>query len=295
MNIRDRSSEFKHAIVAASTVFSPCVIKRKLKKFSHLSSLADSINSNSVKLQEKVQYIILSIESKSIFEGHDEIQRFIVVIKSDLSVLDNDIKNLKDIVNNNFRNKTSQLDQHWQCVVFFLQSRLRQLSNAFKIALENHSLKLRKKQAHKKEFVSGDCVLSLPQAIHSNYHTSVLIEDEIKDIRSKNKESDIMYQYEQLYDKETDSVHAETSELQNIESTIVELGSMFQNIAIAVREQEEAIQRIDHNVEMTQLSVEAAHTELIHAFHNVSNNTRFILKVLTVLIAFFIIFMIFIV
>lgn len=81
--------------------------------------------------------------------------------------------------------------------------------------------------------------------------------------------------------------------MQNIESTIVELGSIFQQLAHMVKEQEETIQRIDANVEDTQLNVEAAHTEILKYFQSVSSNRWLMIKIFLVLIIFFIIFVVF--
>lgn len=113
--------------------------------------------------------------------------------------------------------------------------------------------------------------------------------------------------------------------MQNIESTIVELGSIFQQLAHMVKEQEETIQRsakhiyrtrykttnskcvkswiycdyclltirIDGNVEDTQLNVEMAHTEILKYFQSVSSNRWLMIKIFLVLIVFFIIFVVF--
>ncbi|KAK5864681.1 hypothetical protein PBY51_015905 [Eleginops maclovinus] len=81
--------------------------------------------------------------------------------------------------------------------------------------------------------------------------------------------------------------------MQNIESTIVELGSIFQQLAHMVKEQEETIQRIDANVEDTQLNVDAAHTEILKYFQSVSSNRWLMIKIFLVLVVFFIIFVVF--
>lgn len=113
--------------------------------------------------------------------------------------------------------------------------------------------------------------------------------------------------------------------MQNIESTIVELGSIFQQLAHMVKEQEETVQRsdnqphtlhttkpqtqnlsnhefifcylltirIDGNVEDTQLNVEMAHTEILKYFQSVSSNRWLLIKIFLVLIVFFIIFVVF--
>lgn len=51
--------------------------------------------------------------------------------------------------------------------------------------------------------------------------------------------------------------------------------------------------RIDNNVEDTELNVEAAHSELLKYFQNISSNRWLIIKIFFVLIVFFIIFVVF--
>lgn len=81
--------------------------------------------------------------------------------------------------------------------------------------------------------------------------------------------------------------------MQSIESTIVELGGIFQQLAMMVKEQEEVVQRIDSNVEDAEMNVEAAHTELLKYFRSVTSNRWLMIKVFALLIFFFVIFVIF--
>ncbi|KAL7978164.1 hypothetical protein Chor_005151 [Crotalus horridus] len=88
-------------------------------------------------------------------------------------------------------------------------------------------------------------------------------------------------------------IQSRADTMQNIESTIVELGSIFQQLAHMVKEQEETIQRIDANVEDTELNVEGAHMEILKYFQSVSSNRWLMVKIFLILIVFFIIFVVF--
>jgi syntaxin 5 len=81
--------------------------------------------------------------------------------------------------------------------------------------------------------------------------------------------------------------------MESIESTIVELGGIFQQLASMVKEQEEQVLRIDANVEDAHVNVEAAHSEILKYFQSVSSNRWLIIKIFFVLIVFFIIFVVF--
>lgn len=80
--------------------------------------------------------------------------------------------------------------------------------------------------------------------------------------------------------------------MHNIESTIVELGGIFQQLAHMVKEQDEAIGRIDANIEEAEMNVEAGHREILKYFQNVTGNRALMFKVFGVLIFFFIFFVV---
>ena len=81
--------------------------------------------------------------------------------------------------------------------------------------------------------------------------------------------------------------------MESIESSISQLGQIFSQLAHLVQEQGEMITRIDSNVEHTSINVEAAHTELLKYFNNISKNRWLIIKVFGVLMAFIVFFIVF--
>ena len=80
--------------------------------------------------------------------------------------------------------------------------------------------------------------------------------------------------------------------MQTVEQTIVELGTMFQQLATMIKEQEEQIQRIDANVDDVDMNVSEAHSELLKYFQSVTSNRWLMIKVFGVLIIFFIVFIV---
>lgn len=96
-----------------------------------------------------------------------------------------------------------------------------------------------------------------------------------------------------LYDESDNYVQQRAETTQNIESTIVELGGIFQQLAHMVKEQGEMVERIDTNVQDAELNVEAAHGEILKYFQTVTKNRWLMIKVFGVLIFFFIFFIIF--
>lgn len=82
--------------------------------------------------------------------------------------------------------------------------------------------------------------------------------------------------------------------VESIESTIVQLGQMYTQLVELVGQQEEVVLRIDSNIEDSLVNVEAGHNQLIKYFDSVSGSRWLIFKVFGVLIAFIILFMLFV-
>lgn len=80
--------------------------------------------------------------------------------------------------------------------------------------------------------------------------------------------------------------------MQTVEQTIIELGSMFQELASLIKQQDESIQRIDANIEDVDLNVSQAHNELLKYFQSVTSNRWLMIKIFCVLIVFFVIFIV---
>ncbi|KAJ1663848.1 Integral membrane protein SED5 [Coemansia sp. RSA 1813] len=72
----------------------------------------------------------------------------------------------------------------------------------------------------------------------------------------------------------------------SIESTISELGSIFQQLAHMVSEQRDVVQRIDANVENVDANISAAQNELLKYYSNISSNRWLMAKIFMVILVF---------
>lgn len=75
--------------------------------------------------------------------------------------------------------------------------------------------------------------------------------------------------------------------VETIESTINEVGNLFQQLASMVSEQGEMVQRIDMDVDDIDMNIQGAQRELLKYFNGILNNRWLFLKVFGVLIFFF--------
>ena len=79
---------------------------------------------------------------------------------------------------------------------------------------------------------------------------------------------------------------ARADAVKQVESTVIELEQIFNQLATMVSEQGELVERIDANVEDTVTNMNAGHNQLIQYFNSISGNRSLILKVFGVLMFF---------
>lgn len=92
-----------------------------------------------------------------------------------------------------------------------------------------------------------------------------------------------------MEDQSQEYLQQRNSAVETIESTINEVGNLFQQLATMVSEQGETIQRIDQNVDDIDLNISGAQRELLKYFNHISSNRWLFLKIFGVLIFFFLV------
>lgn len=242
----------------------------------------------------KLEKLTILAKRNSLFDDKAvEIEELTYIIKQDINSLNKQIAQLQDLVRSRGAPGGRHIQTHSNTIVVSLQSKLASMSNDFKSVLEVRTENLKQQRSRREKF-SQPPVSSSP-LMASNFKSSVLMQDESRsqgdvaiDMDSQSNPLQL-----QLIDEQDSYIQSRADTMQNIESTIVELGSIFQQLAHMVKEQEETIQRIDANVEDTQLNVEAAHTEILKYFQSVSSNRWLMIKIFLVLVVFFIIFVVF--
>ena len=93
-----------------------------------------------------------------------------------------------------------------------------------------------------------------------------------------------------LHDASDAYLESRSTAIETIESTIAELGGIFQQLAQMVSEQRETVQRIDANTDDVLVNVDRAQYEITKYWRRVSGNRMLMLKLFGVLIVFFLLF-----
>ncbi|KAJ1750902.1 Integral membrane protein SED5 [Coemansia sp. RSA 1290] len=203
---------------------------------------------------------------------------------------------------------TQQTTEHHANVVLSLQSQLAGTSTTFKDVLELRSESLKESGQRREQFIG-------PAATAGNFYPTGVRHRRRNDLTPPVDSP--LYQMERpaapaYADTNEDFValslpdmdEASSSQMQllqpnqsayldsrsdainSIESTISELGSIFQQLAHMVSEQRDVVQRIDANVESIDSNIGAAQTELLKYYASISSNRWLIVKIFMVILAF---------
>ncbi|XP_037531715.1 syntaxin-5a isoform X1 [Nematolebias whitei] len=296
MTCRDRTIEFQSACKSLqgrqNGVQPSKPALNALKQRSDFTLMAKRIGKDLSNTFSKLEKLTILAKKKSLFDDKAvEIEELTYIIKQDINSLNKQIAQLQDLVRSRGAPSGRHIQSHSNTIVVSLQSKLASMSNDFKSVLEIRTENLKQQRSRREQFSQPPASSSPMMA--NNFKSSVLMQDESRSMGDVAIDVDSQSTSLMLIDEQDSYIQSRADTMQNIESTIVELGSIFQQLAHMVKEQEETVQRIDANVEDTQLNVEAAHTEILKYFQSVSSNRWLMIKIFLVLAIFFIIFVVF--
>jgi len=263
---------------------------------SHFMKIARAIGTDITKTFTKLEKLTLLAKKKTIFDDKPvEIQELTFIIKEDIANLNKQIAQLQTVAKGQRDGQGKHQQSHSTSVVVALQSKLAAMSNNFKQVLEVRNENLKSQRNRAEQFSSGGVTSSMPQSATTGYHAGSVLAME-DDMQAQGGavsidmggavQSFMQDKSEEYYSSRADTMHT-------IESTIVELGGIFSQLAHMVKEQEEMVQRIDTNVEDTLLNVELGHNEILKYFQSVTSNRWLMIKIFAVLIFFFLLFVVF--
>lgn len=165
-------------------------------------------------------------------------------------------------------NKTTQ--EHIKIVINTMQKRVRNLSENCKKVLESRTENI-EKHRKKTEMLLN---YSEPFSQQSFYST--------KEQRQ-----------EYLTKEKTKNINKKNVSFQNVEESLSEMGTVFQHMAILVKQQGEVVQRLDRNVEETVDNVSYGKEQISMYLTRISSQRRFIIKIFLFLLFFILILFLF--
>ncbi|XP_018013579.1 syntaxin-5 [Hyalella azteca] len=326
MAFRDRTAEFVGIIKKSQQQgphgYSNGVMKtpasRGARDLSHYSSFmkhSRMVGRNISSTYAKLEKLTLLARKRSLFDDSQdmEVQELTAIIRHDLTSLTKQLEDLRRSSSASSASSTSHMQKHSANLVGSLQTKVATITQKFRDVLEVRTENLKKQAERREQFTGGTSSGAVMAA--GGHQASVLLADEAKATAAARRTAskpngDVVldfdgvsvapsnsggaYQQQLALMEEQDSLLQSRAEtMKTIESTIVELGTMFTQLAAMVKEQDELVHRIDANVDDAEMNVEAAHAELLKYFRSVSSNRWMMFKVFGIVIIFFIIFVVF--
>ncbi|XP_059179346.1 syntaxin-5-like [Physella acuta] len=307
MTCRDRSTEFISVVKSLQSRQGNGVVQNHRNKALHVRSeftqIAKRIGKDLANTFAKLEKLTILAKRKAIFDDKPlEIQELTYIIKQDINSLNDQIAQLQQLAKSQKSQNGKHLQTHSNTVVVALQSKLASMSNDFRQVLEVRTENLKHQKSRREQFSSSPVTSSLPpSAFQGHINGSVLLQDDASHAGSGDVSIDMtgagsgkqLQNQMQIIDEQDAYIQSRAETMQNIETTIVELGSIFQQLAHMVKEQEEIVGRIDQNIDEASTNIEAAHSEILKYFQSVTSNRWLMIKIFGVLMVFFIIFIVF--
>ncbi|CAN8268619.1 unnamed protein product [Cochlearia groenlandica] len=249
-----------------------------------------------------------------------EIQELTVVIKQEISGLNNALLDLQVVRNsqNDEGNISRDTTTHSATVVDNLKNRLMDTTKEFKDVLTMRTENMKVHENRRQLFSSNASKESanpfvrqrplasrptpseaapLPWANGASSSSSQLVprkqgEAESSPLLLQSQQQ--QQQQQQMVPLQDTYMQSRAEALHNVESTIHELSSIFTQLATMVSQQGEIAIRIDQNMEDTLSNVEGAQSQLARYLNSISSNRWLMIKIFFVLIAFLMVFLFFV-
>ncbi|KAF3662547.1 Syntaxin-32 [Capsicum annuum] len=243
-----------------------------------------------------------------------EIQDLTAVIKQDITALNSAVVDLQ--LHSNARNESGNSDttSHSTTVVDDLKNRLMTATKEFKEVLTMRTENMKVHENRRQIFsssatkeASNPFMRQRPLASRNSASTSASPPPWANDSASSSqlfprKQGDgdtqpllqEQQQQQQIVPLQDSYMQSRAEALQNVESTIHELGSIFNQLATLVSQQGEVAIRIDENMDDTLANVEGAQGALLKYLNSISSNRWLMIKIFFVLIFFLMIFLFFV-
>lgn len=231
-------------------------------------------------------------------ETSKQINDLVFEIKSNIKSLSQQIEELRKFQMQNpltsngkllSRNqKSHDMESHSNTVILNLQQQLANMSSDFKNTLQIRTQNNEQQRARREMFETRSTGPVQTASLIDFYDSPASSNSRQQNSQQQQQQQLLMYE-----DNNFQYLEERANAMQSVESTIVELGTIFNELARMVQHQEEMITRIDANVNDTALNVEGAHQSLLQYFQSVSSNRWLMLKIFGVLFVFFIVFVVF--
>ncbi|KAG0320883.1 cis-Golgi t-SNARE syntaxin [Linnemannia gamsii] len=99
----------------------------------------------------------------------------------------------------------------------------------------------------------------------------------------------MLFQQQQQQHHVEQYVQNRSTAIEAVESTLQELGGIFQQLAQMVAEQRDTVQRIEANAEDIELNINEAQNQLLRYYRNISSDRWLMIKIFLTIIFIFLV------
>eukprot|EP00698_Gefionella_okellyi_P022778 TRINITY_DN759_c1_g1_i1.p1 TRINITY_DN759_c1_g1~~TRINITY_DN759_c1_g1_i1.p1 ORF type:complete len:302 (+),score=49.91 TRINITY_DN759_c1_g1_i1:67-972(+) len=276
----EKKRETRHLV--AKKAAAPSSIRPKTFFAQQAASVAAEISKTTLMLKTLAQ----KAKDRQTPEG--ELTKRTGEIQQQITVLTASMSALKDVVDQRSggTNENSETQKHSENLVSALNSQLKSTTSQFRAVLEDRNTRLKQQQERQgREFTykgqqSNDAEFSFSSRQSEG---SGLMIEEVPHSRQLLAEPS---------SANTSYLSSRAEAMRQIERTIYELSSVFQNMATLISSQDETIQRIDQDVEQALGNVSDGENHIAAVWRRTQGNRGLILKIFGVLIVFILLFVV---
>ncbi|KAI9503354.1 t-SNARE [Coemansia spiralis] len=301
--LRDRTNEYRSLTAALRkrqqnsppANLNPNSVRPK-NAFSEFSRHASAIGKDIQETAALLEQLAMLARGKTIFDDKtNEINTLTSQVKQRIATINGKILSLQTLQrqkNGQNGRGSQQAAEHHSNIVVSLQSQLANTSTVFKDVLELRSESLKESGTRKEKFIgtaTSGAVDNAPFTLSGKnaMHTSGSGEsDDFVALSLPDMDASSSSQMMLMQQNQSSYLDTRSDAIASIESTISELGSIFQQLAHMVSEQRDVVQRIDANVESIDANISAAQNELLRFYSNISSNRWLMAKIFMVILVF---------
>ncbi|XP_020525169.1 syntaxin-31 isoform X2 [Amborella trichopoda] len=247
---------------------------------------------------QKIGRLAKLAKRSSIFDDPvEEIQELTAFIKNDIQALNIAVSDLQALQNSEIADGNFSNDRvgHSTTIVDDLKNRLMGTTKEFKDVLTTRTENI-KAHENRKQIFSANALRENPftqQSKANGASTSNQLRRRLTGDTPPSHHME-MQMLQQTVPRQENYMQNRAVALQNVESTISELGGIFTQLATMVAQQGELAIRIDDNVDESLSNVEGARSSLLKHLNSISSNRWLLIKIFAVLIFFMLLFVFFV-
>lgn len=314
VNIKDRSNEFSSILSSIRRMkkINPVypVNRNDIDNFDTLTSTSTptptptTFTDNASRIRDEITMVMDKLSSLQEIQTSSS-PTTIDQIKKEISSLQLQITYLQ-------QRKEGPPTSYQNTIIIQLQTSLAQLSQSFSAILESKQAKLRNERQRREEFSAAPNILAHSSSLkggfsagfggaglstnnnnnNNNNHSSFDFSSSMNRNNHQTSSSSSLLQISQLREEQPliEDQYRRSEALQGIETTINDLGHIYQRLATMIGEQGEQVQRIDMNINEMHYNVQRGQSQLLTYLNRMKSNRMLMIKMFAALFVFILIF-----